>query len=416
MSPKSNARRATGTFAMRVVICLLALVATAGAVLSINMVLRNKPADDDTASAVRVLPPSSGGDDRSTTAKAIDNVTRAVAALTGGDDTVRDGDRRGDTRRAAPRVESGRDEGVPAFDIARVEPTGDTVIAGRASPGANVELLRNGQVHDRVVADASGQFAMVPPKLPAGHSELVLRARPADGAAVTSRQTVVVAVNPNLKDQPVVALMTPDKPSVVLSKPSEPGVSGGSVVVESVEAEAGGQKLFVSGRSTPGALVRLYLNDGYHATATADGSGRVAFTAAVANDDSTSLGGDLRVRLDDVDRASGAIKSRAEVPFAVPPQQKVASTRAAPADVPGEAVAAANEGGSLRSQKGQMMTVSRGDSLWRISRLAYGDGARYTVIYDANHKQIRNPNRIYPGQVFVIPVQKGQQGPAPVAQ
>jgi nucleoid-associated protein YgaU len=50
-----------------------------------------------------------------------------------------------------------------------------------------------------------------------------------------------------------------------------------------------------------------------------------------------------------------------------------------------------------------MMVVSRGDSLWRISRTAYGDGARYTVIYDANHRQIRNPDRIYPGQVFVIP-------------
>ncbi len=47
--------------------------------------------------------------------------------------------------------------------------------------------------------------------------------------------------------------------------------------------------------------------------------------------------------------------------------------------------------------------VTRGDSLWRISRAAYGTGARYTVIYDANHKQIRNPDRIYPGQVFIIP-------------
>ena len=34
-------------------------------------------------------------------------------------------------------------------------------------------------------------------------------------------------------------------------------------------------------------------------------------------------------------------------------------------------------------------------------------GARYTVIYDANHKQIQNPNRIYPGQVFIIPDGKG---------
>jgi len=47
--------------------------------------------------------------------------------------------------------------------------------------------------------------------------------------------------------------------------------------------------------------------------------------------------------------------------------------------------------------------VTRGDSLWRISRRIYGSGVRYTVIYDANQRQIRNPDRIYPGQVFVVP-------------
>jgi nucleoid-associated protein YgaU len=48
-------------------------------------------------------------------------------------------------------------------------------------------------------------------------------------------------------------------------------------------------------------------------------------------------------------------------------------------------------------------TVSRGDSLWRISRLRLGKGTRYTVIYEANASQIRNPNLIYPGQIFVMP-------------
>jgi nucleoid-associated protein YgaU len=48
-------------------------------------------------------------------------------------------------------------------------------------------------------------------------------------------------------------------------------------------------------------------------------------------------------------------------------------------------------------------TVERGDSLWRISRKIYGSGMRYTQIYEANAKQIRNPNRIYPGQIFVVP-------------
>src|SRR5258705_11203128 len=51
--------------------------------------------------------------------------------------------------------------GVPAFDIARIEPTGEAVIAGRATPGATVELLRNGARHDRAVAGQPGAFVMV---------------------------------------------------------------------------------------------------------------------------------------------------------------------------------------------------------------------------------------------------------------
>src|SRR5262249_56609522 len=102
-----------------------------------------------------------------------------------------------------------------AYEIARIEPSGDAVIAGRATPGASVELLRNGKLHDRVVADASGQFTMVPPRLPPGDSELTLRSRQPDGRLATSKQSVVVAVEPSLNDQPVVALMTPDKPSIV---------------------------------------------------------------------------------------------------------------------------------------------------------------------------------------------------------
>ena len=47
--------------------------------------------------------------------------------------------------------------------------------------------------------------------------------------------------------------------------------------------------------------------------------------------------------------------------------------------------------------------IVRGDSLWRISRRTYGEGERYTLIYDANQDQIRDPNLIYPGQVLVLP-------------
>lgn len=52
------------------------------------------------------------------------------------------------------------------------------------------------------------------------------------------------------------------------------------------------------------------------------------------------------------------------------------------------------------------MTVTRGDSLWRISRLTYGEGTRYALVYRANRDRIRNPDRIYPGQVFVLPLKE----------
>ena len=50
--------------------------------------------------------------------------------------------------------------------------------------------------------------------------------------------------------------------------------------------------------------------------------------------------------------------------------------------------------------------ISRGDSLWQISRIVYGDGSRYALVYQANRDRIRNPNLIYPGQTLVLPTKR----------
>lgn len=52
---------------------------------------------------------------------------------------------------------------------------------------------------------------------------------------------------------------------------------------------------------------------------------------------------------------------------------------------------------------GQNYTVKSGDCLWNIAKRFYGNGSKYTVIYNANRDKIKNPNLIYPGQVFWIP-------------
>jgi nucleoid-associated protein YgaU len=305
------------------------------------------------------------------------------------------------------------DDGVPTFDVARIEPTGEAVIAGRAAPGATVELLRNGELHDRAVADQSGEFVMVPPRFSPGTYDLTLRSRQPDGKQATSKQSVAVAIEPGPTDRPVVALMTPGKPTVVLSQPPPPKSMAGAVVVESVEIEPGG-KFHASGRASASAAVRLYLNDTFVASVTSDADGRFAVTI---NDGITP--GNYRVRLDEVEPNSGAVRARAEVPFNVPdamatasvPAQATASKRPEIAAARQAQLAAAMatvlpDGGSRSSvvvPKIATTTVSRGDTLWRLSRQTYGVGTRYAVIYKANRQQIRNPNLIRPGQVFVLP-------------
>jgi nucleoid-associated protein YgaU len=56
------------------------------------------------------------------------------------------------------------------------------------------------------------------------------------------------------------------------------------------------------------------------------------------------------------------------------------------------------------------VVVRSGNSLWRIARRSYGDGGQYALIYKANHDRIGDPDLIYPGQIFTLPV--SQEGTA----
>ncbi len=369
-----------------------------------------------------------------------------------------------DAAKAAPD-KPGPDAPVsPSFDVVRIEPDGESVIAGRAAPGATIELLRGDLVHARAAADASGLFAIVPPPLPPGSHQIVLQSIAPDGTRQRSRESVTVVLDP-AKTRPLVALTAPDKPTVLLSNPEPPEAKAAQgiapapdakpaetppkvppqqqanagpdaarpvadpqgqpaprpeIKIMTVEAEDG--KLFVSGQTAPGATVRLYLNESLVAPGGAGGDGKVSFAIG-----SGVRPGDYRVRLDDVDPVSGQVKSRAQVTFNVPVQVAAAAappSAAAPAAAPQRAAPTAvpstvdvPSGPATRTASADpVMTsgtvvipnintaiVSRGDNLWRISHRTYGKGMRYTVIYGANLEQIRNPNLIYPGQVFVLP-------------
>ncbi len=48
-------------------------------------------------------------------------------------------------------------------------------------------------------------------------------------------------------------------------------------------------------------------------------------------------------------------------------------------------------------------TVKRGDSLSKIAKAHYGDAMKYPVIFEANRPMLKDPDKIYPGQVLRIP-------------
>ncbi|GEM_PF-7107288 len=58
----------------------------------------------------------------------------------------------------------------------------------------------------------------------------------------------------------------------------------------------------------------------------------------------------------------------------------------------------------VKVERGKTYTVVKGDSLWKIAEKFYGTPLKWPLIYKANKNEIKNPNRIYPGQKLIIPV------------
>jgi nucleoid-associated protein YgaU len=146
----------------------------------------------------------------------------------------------------------------------------------------------------------------------------------------------------------------------------------GGVSIDVVDYGQAGDVSF-AGRAGPGAAVRLYLDGRHLGDTQADASGRWT----LAPEAPIEPGRTQALRADQVG-ADGRVTARVELPF-----QR--------ADTPPEGL---REGSVI---------VQPGNSLWRIARRTYGRGIRYTLIFEANRDQIRNPDLIFPGQVFVLP-------------
>jgi nucleoid-associated protein YgaU len=346
---------------------------------------------------------------------------------------------------------------LPGFDVVRVSPEGDAVIAGQAEPGSEIQIRVDEVQAASAMADAQGKFValftLAPSALP---RILTLQSVLADGRRLASADSVVLAPTPDL---PPVALADAADPATDAADPAtdaaDPATDAADPATQTKTAEAaaataeasaaeavaaadpvaaapapaaaevapaapepapqaalllsdGGARVLqaaggedidprnvtidaisystkgdvqLSGRGQSEGFVRLYLdNEPLMDTEIApDGTWDGTLPAVAA--------GQYLLRADQLD-AQGEVLSRYETPF----------QRESP-----EVLAAAAPGGADAPMAAKI-TVQPGFTLWGIARQNYGSGVMYVQVYEANKQMIGDPDLIYPGQVFNVPV------------
>lgn len=283
--------------------------------------------------------------------------------------------------------------------------------------------------------------------------------KPASDAPKEKPAAPVAKVTPKVEKAPEpaapVVVKPIEKPVVKLPAP----VFSPKVVVEAVEVEGG--KIFIAGAVKRGLSVRVYIDNVPLGTVrgTADDRFLLQKTYSLS-------AGHHTVRADVVNRTSGKVLARAEVPLVhepapvvvvkvqpkpvapkvipaapkpvakaapvVPKVEKVVQEPEVPQIVAKPVQPAAPKVVTAPVQEkpkadpeykvasigtpvavihtGSTIIIKPGDNLWRISRKTYGRGIRYTTIYNANRDQIRDPSRIYIGQIFKLPAKSDDTG------
>ena len=213
-----------------------------------------------------------------------------------------------------------------------------------------------------------------------------------DGEITPSKPKVVVAdIDDDTSDKTAnVALdfdgeITPSKPKVVVADSDgvkvlqdEQAITD-QLALDSIAYDPFGN-VTVGGRSSPSGLVRFYVNN-------------EAISAAKTNkegywetDLSDIVPGTYTLRIDQLS-LKGDVISRLESPFKREDRETLAKL-IAPSNSPARI---------------NIVTVQPGNTLWAIARKRYGDGLLYVRVFEANRDKIKDPDLIYPGQLFDLP-------------
>ncbi|WP_425044179.1 LysM peptidoglycan-binding domain-containing protein [Primorskyibacter sp. S87] len=414
---------------------------------------------DETASVENVEPsaqapePDAGtvADTAAEDLPATEQADQVVAALDEGESMEPDADPKQDAPSKDPAPQSLME---PSFDLVRVEPDGTAMVAGQGAPGSEVQVLIDGQEIDRLTVDSSGNFAGFLTLAPGDAPRVLTLLGALDGQQARSAEEIILAPvqpqhEPSSQDDAVADAQSQPQPDADEQLQADAtGVSGAAdaepaqQVVQSDQAaeqdaaqqdepdtsqaepaiavlkstEEGVELLQPATPQAPEVVDRLSLDTiSYSETGDVQLSGRSGGLSgpgssvrvyldnrAVADLDAGETGnwkgqlsgitpGVYTLRLDLLN-AGGEVVGRLETPF----KREAPEVLNPPANPTRAQVE--TETPLIRA-----VTVQKGDTLWAISRDRYGEGLLYVRLFEANKGNIRDPDLIYPGQVFTIP-------------
>ena len=256
-------------------------------------------------------------------------------------------------------------ENNPAFDLVRVDEDGSAIIAGSAKPNSEVRLLVDGQELETAETDSSGAFAILT-TIPSGEKPLELQLEDVNDSNIKSADTVLIIPNKEAESSGPKIIIAESDGKIIVQEQNDMAPKIQPLSLDTINYAASGD-VILAGRASSEQIVRVYVdNKPVVLGEVTDGK----WNFEIPNIEE----GIYTLRVDAINN-EGKVVDRVESPF-----QRV-----------------------IREMEDGQATIQPGFTLWKLAELKYGFGMRYVQIFEANRDSIKDPDLIYPGQVFQIP-------------
>ena len=305
-------------------------------------------------------------------------------------------------------LDESRKDNLVKIDIMRVDGLRDTIVAGRSEPNSRVEALVDGNVIGSTQADNEGEFVIMGTLGDTAVSQtLMVRSSTAPSIEKKAEEDSIMnrtaeknnneqkeknnylewslsddifVILPSLTDEknknanlntvPMIVQSSSDEIKIIQNV-EQSLVTG--ITIDSISYSNLGEAILI-GRGNPNNKALIYLDN---TLVSSSNVGALGGWSAELLGISPGL---YKLRIDEVNEI-GEVQSRIATPFKKESKD------------------------FLMNMVSGSITVQTGNSLWRIARRIFGQGIRYIEIYEKNNDLIKDPNLIYPGQVFSIPTE-----------